>query len=117
MVKKECVLCGSTEKLTRHHLYGPGMREGGPIALLCRSCHDKEHNQTPKKTPEQQEERLLKRQTRFANMRIKTIQHNSRWVHIADQWTDEEKKEMLEYLASNVSKTVQMEESKEKKQE
>ena len=27
--------------------------------------------------------------------------HSKHWVHIADQWTEKEKKEMLDYLQSN----------------
>jgi hypothetical protein len=29
---------------------------------------------------------------------LKLIRQDKRWIHIADQWTEAEKKEMLEYL-------------------
>ena len=35
---KVCEVCGSTKKVTKHHMLN------GAIMILCRDCHDKQHD-------------------------------------------------------------------------
>jgi len=96
-----CLDCGLLKPLTEHHLkendkFDDGVQ--GSKILICRKCHDKREGIVPRRSPEKQAERLLKRSLCFTKCSLKLIQHGKRWVHIADQWTEAEKKEMLEYL-------------------
>lgn len=90
-----CPDCGLVRTLTKHHLNG---NHKGPKVFICRSCHDEREGIMPRRSPEKQAERLLKRSLRFVESSLKLIRHDKRWVHIADKWTDEEKKQMMEYL-------------------
>jgi len=97
-LSKACAECGATENLTKHHLNGKHNGEPNNTVFLCRSCHDKQHGTECKRPPEKQRERLLRRSTKFAERSLKLIRQDKRWVHIADQWTETERKEMLDYL-------------------
>ena len=100
-----CYDCTTTENLTKHHINGNG---SGPSVWLCRQCHDKRHNMIPKTSLpiEEYERRKAERLNRRAQRRIErdvklVVSVNSvnrPWVHIADQWTIEEKREMYRYL-------------------
>jgi len=90
-----CPDCGLVKTLTEHHLNG---NHKGPIVFICRSCHDKREGFMPRRSPEKQAVRLLRRSLRFTECSLKLIRHDKRWIHIADKWTEAERKEMLEYL-------------------
>jgi len=42
----KCICCGSTEKLTRHHIVKNGKRTG-EIIVLCSECHEKINREEP----------------------------------------------------------------------
>lgn len=111
--EKRCVKCGKTENLSKHHYNGSSK---GPWDWMCRTpCHDAEHDQTPKKLrTEEERQRLLKRRRELRaakraaeptpkaitpkQPKLKRYDGRSTWMHIADQWTQQERKEMLQYL-------------------
>jgi hypothetical protein len=93
-----CYDCGSTENLTKHHIEGNGK---GPSVWLCRPCHDRRHDMIPNKerTPEQKAERAYNRAQKRISRDVNIMQKIGRpWIHIADRWTLEEKREMYRYL-------------------
>jgi hypothetical protein len=100
---KRCVKCGKTENLTKHHYNGSSK---GPWDWMCRTpCHDAEHDMTPKELrTEEERQRLLKRRRELRAIKRATEpariepEPTPTWTHIADQWTQQERKEMLEYL-------------------
>ena len=112
--EKKCFKCGSKDKqnLTKHHYSDNGK---GPWDWMCRTpCHDLEHEMLPKEirkmqNPEEYQRKRAERIARRAQLRIKRdlkfvqnfpvriIQPNS-WLHIADQWTPDERRSMLRYL-------------------
>lgn len=103
-MSKACTECGTTENLTRHHVNGKHNGEPNSTVLLCRPCHDRLHEIECKRSAEKQRERLLKRSMRFTERSLKLIRQDKRWVHIADQWTEAEKKEMSDYLIQKANK-------------
>lgn len=60
---KQCEKCGSTEKVTRHHVDGGGE---GIWVYLCEACHDEEHGIT-----RHEDEKALQRRIRRARRRIR----------------------------------------------
>ena len=100
-----CLDCGLLKPLTEHHLKEndrfDGVCPSSKILtkiLICRKCHDKREGIVPRRSPEKQTERLLKRGMRFTEQSLGKIRQDKRWVQIADKWTDAEQKEMLNYL-------------------
>ena len=37
---RECIVCGSKRRITRHHVKNRLGEETGKIEILCRQCHD-----------------------------------------------------------------------------
>jgi len=103
-----CLDCGLVKPLTEHHLKENDKFDHGVLGsklLICRRCHDKREGIVPRRSPEKQAERLLKRSMRFTEQSLRKIRQDKRWVQIADTWADAEKKEMLEYLSAKLAKT------------
>jgi hypothetical protein len=102
--EKQCVKCGSKTNLTKHHYDNTGK---GPWDWMCRTpCHDVEHEMLPRnmQNPEEHERKKAERRARRAQRRVQRDMqilhetHTTNWMHIADQWTLEEKRVMLRYL-------------------
>lgn len=100
--EKQCVRCGSKTNLTKHHYNG---NSKGPWDWMCRTpCHDLEHEMLPRKMQNHEEverkkaERRVCRAQKRIERDMKFVQSTPKWVHIADQWTPDEKREMFRYL-------------------